>query len=47
VYQTKVKIDDEQMAAIALDRQDFYGEWNYTLRPQTTPRRHMTHVISV
>jgi hypothetical protein len=34
VYQTKVKIDDEQMAAIALDRHDFHGEWNYTLHPE-------------
>jgi len=34
VYQTKIKIGDEQMAAIALDRHDFHGEWNYTLRPQ-------------
>jgi hypothetical protein len=33
VYQTKVKIDDEQMAAIALDRHGFHGEWNYTLQP--------------
>ncbi len=33
-YQTKVKIDDEQMAAIALDRHDFHGEWNYTLHPE-------------
>jgi hypothetical protein len=33
-YQTKVKIGDEQMAAIALDRHDFHGEWNYTLRPE-------------
>jgi hypothetical protein len=33
VYQTKVKIDDEQMAAIALDRHEFHGEWNYTLQP--------------
>ena len=34
VYQTKVKIDDAHMAAIALDRHDFHGEWNYTLRPE-------------
>jgi transposase len=33
-YQTKVKIDDAHMAAIALDRHDFHGEWNYTLHPQ-------------
>lgn len=34
VYQTKVKIDDAHMASIALDRHDFHGEWNYTLRPE-------------
>jgi len=22
------------MSAIALDRHDFHGEWNYTLRPE-------------
>ena len=34
VYQTKVKVDDEQMDALALQRHDFHGEWNYTLRPK-------------
>lgn len=34
VYQTKVKIGDEQMATIARDRHGFHGEWNYTLRPE-------------
>jgi len=34
VYATKVKIPDEQMNASALDRHDFHGEWNYTLRPE-------------
>ena len=34
LYQTKVKIGDEQMAAIALDRHDFHGEWNDTLHPE-------------
>ncbi len=33
-YETKVKIGDEQLAAIALDRHDFHGKWNYTLRPE-------------
>ncbi len=37
VYATKVKIPDEQMNAIALDRHDFHGEWNYTLRPEPVP----------
>jgi len=34
IYETKVKIGDEQMATIALDRHDFHGEWNYTLHPE-------------
>jgi len=34
VYQTKVKIADEQISAIALDRHDFHGDWNHTLRPE-------------
>jgi hypothetical protein len=37
IYETKVKIGDEQMAAIALDRHDFHGEWNYTLHPAPRP----------
>ena len=37
VYATKVKIPDEQMNAIALDRHDFHREWNYTLRPEPVP----------
>ena len=37
IYETKVKIGDEQMAAIALDRHDFHGEWNYTLHPEPRP----------
>jgi len=37
VYATKVKIPDEQMNAIAPDRHDFHGEWNYTLRPEPVP----------
>ena len=36
-YETKVKIGDEQLAAIALDRHDFHGEWNYTLHPKPRP----------
>ncbi len=34
IYQTKIKIGDEHMAAIALDRHDFHGEGNYTLHPE-------------
>jgi hypothetical protein len=33
-YPEGVKITDEQMAALPLDRHDWHGDWNYTLRPE-------------
>jgi Rhodopirellula transposase DDE domain len=36
-YPTGVRITDAQMAALPLDRHDFHGEWNYTLRPANQP----------
>ena len=33
-YPDGVKISDEQMAALPLDRHDWHGDWNYTLRPE-------------
>ena len=33
-YPEGVKISDEQMAALPLDRHDWHGERNYTLRPE-------------
>ena len=32
-YPEGVKVSDEQMAALPLDRHDWHGDWNYTLRP--------------
>ncbi len=32
-YPTGIKIPAEQMAKINLDRHDFHGDWNYTIRP--------------
>ncbi len=32
-YPTKVKVSDEEMAALALTRHAFHGDWNYTLHP--------------
>ena len=39
-YPRGVKISDAQMAAIAtqLKADKFHGEWNYTVKPATTPR---------
>jgi Rhodopirellula transposase DDE domain len=33
-YPGGVKVSDEQMAALPLDRHDWHGDWNYTLRPE-------------
>jgi hypothetical protein len=32
-YPKGVKITDEQMARLNLERHRFHGEWNYTIRP--------------
>ncbi|HEY2690702.1 MAG TPA: ISAzo13 family transposase [Streptosporangiaceae bacterium] len=33
-YPGGVKVSDEQMARLPLDRHDWHGDWNYTLRPE-------------
>jgi Rhodopirellula transposase DDE domain len=33
-YPEGAKISDEQMTALPLDRHDWHGDWNYTLRPE-------------
>ena len=37
-YPTGVAIGDAQMAALPLDRHDWHGDWNYTLRPEPFAR---------
>ena len=36
-YPTKVVVSNGEMAALALTRHAFHGEWNYTIHPQPTP----------
>lgn len=33
-YPKGIKVSDAEMAALNLHREDFHGEWNYTLKPQ-------------
>jgi hypothetical protein len=33
-YPEGVKVSDEQMSALPLDRHDWHGDWNYTQRPE-------------
>ncbi|MFB9601359.1 ISAzo13 family transposase, partial [Saccharothrix longispora] len=37
-YDTGVRVSDGQMDALPLDRHEWHGDWNYTLRPETYPR---------
>ncbi len=36
VYPTGLKVTDEELAALNLVRDAFHGEWNYTIRPQSS-----------
>lgn len=35
-YPAGIKVSDAEMAALAIHRHDFHGDWNYTLRPRPT-----------
>jgi transposase len=34
IYPAGIKISDAEMAALAIQRHDFHGDWNYTLQPR-------------
>lgn len=36
-YPTKLKISDEQMNQINLQRNSFHGDWNYSIHPNSVP----------
>ena len=36
-YPTGIKIPDEDMAKLAISRDEFHGEWNYRLHPISNP----------
>ena len=33
VYPTKIKVSDDELAAVQLTPHEFHGEWNYTIAP--------------
>jgi transposase len=35
IYPTGIKVPDEEIAAINITRDEFHGEWNYTIRPKS------------
>jgi hypothetical protein len=36
LYETGIKVTDEDMKTLAITRCDFRGEWNYSLAPHPT-----------
>jgi len=34
IYEKGIKISDEEMQTLNIERDDFHGEWNYTIHPQ-------------
>jgi hypothetical protein len=37
-YAKGTKITDDEIQALALERDAFHGEWNYTLHPRALPQ---------
>ena len=33
-YEKGIKVSDQQLAELNIDKADFHGEWNYTIKPQ-------------
>ena len=33
-YQTGIKVTDEELAAVRMKKDQFHGEWNYTILPR-------------
>ncbi len=34
LYRIGIKVSDEQLAAVRMKKDDFHGEWNYTISPK-------------
>jgi hypothetical protein len=33
-YEIGIKVSDEQLVAVSIERDAFHGEWNYTISPE-------------
>src|SRR3954454_21184379 len=38
-YPTGIKVSDEEMSRLNIERNAFHGDWNYTMRPHRVPAR--------
>ncbi|MSU63806.1 MAG: hypothetical protein EXS31_15635, partial [Pedosphaera sp.] len=35
-YESGIKVTDEELEAVRIKRDDFHGEWNYSVSPRST-----------
>lgn len=36
-YPTGIKVTDDELARVRLERVEFHGDWNYTVHPRIDP----------
>ena len=39
MYDAGIKISDAELAAVAIERDEFHGEWNYRIKPRPSRRK--------
>ncbi|MDW3689235.1 ISAzo13 family transposase [Cupriavidus sp. CV2] len=39
MYDAGIKVSDAELAAVAIERDEFHGEWNYRIKPRTSRRK--------
>jgi len=35
-YKTGIKVSDEELKEIVIEKDDFHGEWNYKIKPKSS-----------
>ncbi|MDA8335078.1 MAG: hypothetical protein M0Z41_08840 [Peptococcaceae bacterium] len=45
LYEKGIKISDERMEALTLNKDDFHGEWNYTVRPSSSQENSVKRMV--
>jgi hypothetical protein len=38
VYEAGIKVSDAELAEVAIERDEFHGEWNYRIKPRQSRR---------
>ena len=38
-YEAGIKVSDRELAELAIERDEFHGEWNYRLKPRNCTKR--------